>query len=101
MVGMEITCKIFHYSFFTEATYMKKLLFTLALIFCISPIFAKSYSEYLAEAKKYEAQKKWCYALGSYYDAMGTDEKPEDKQEAYEGYKALSEAIKSGNPGLV
>ena len=79
---------------------MKKLLFVLALIFCISPIFAKSYSEYLAEAKKYEAQKKWCYALGSYYDAMGTDEKPEDKQEAYEGYKALSEAIKSSNPGL-
>ena len=22
-------------------------------------------------AKKYESEKRWCYALGSYYDAMG------------------------------
>ena len=61
---------------------MKKLLFVLLAMLCVLPLFAKSYSEYLAEAKKYESQKKWCYALDSYYDAMGTDELPENKLEA-------------------
>ena len=58
---------------------MKKFLLILLLLLCSSSIFAKTFSEYLAEAKNYEAQKRWCYALGSYYDAMGTDEEPEKK----------------------
>ncbi|MBO4705466.1 MAG: SUMF1/EgtB/PvdO family nonheme iron enzyme [Spirochaetaceae bacterium] len=78
----------------------KGLLFVLLVLISVPALFAKSYSEYLAEAKKYEEQKRWCYALGSYYDAMGTDERPENKQEAYEGYKKLKDAIVSGNPGL-
>lgn len=79
---------------------MKKLLFVVLAMLCVLPLFAKSYSEYLAEAKKYESQKKWCYALDAYYDAMGTDELPENKLEAYEGYSKLKDAIISGNPGL-
>ena len=79
---------------------MKKLLFVLLAMLCVLPLFAKSYSEYLAEAKKYEEQKRWCYALGSYYDAMGTDELPENKLEAYESYSKLKNAIISGNPGF-
>ena len=79
---------------------MKKLPLTLMFVLLLSPLFAKTYSEYLAEAKKYESQKQWCYALGSYYDAMGTDELPEKKVEAYERYTALADTIKAGNPGF-
>ena len=79
---------------------MKRVLCTLLVLFCVSAVFGKTYSEYLVEAKKYEEQKRWCYALGSYYDAMGTDELPENKIEAYEGYKKLKDSIVSGNPGL-
>lgn len=80
---------------------MKKLLnFVLIGVFCSSLALTQSYSEYLEKAKKYESQKKWCYALGAYYDAMGTDELPENKYEAWEGYHNLCQAIESGNPGL-
>ena len=79
---------------------MKKSLFAMLLALFVSPLFAKTYSEYLVEAKKYESQKRWCYALGSYYDAMGTDELPEKKVEAYERYTALADTIKAGNPGF-
>ena len=80
---------------------MKRFLTFIAFLLIVTgSVFAKTYSEYLAEAKSYEAQKKWCYALGSYYDAMGTDGAPESKREAYEGYKKLVEAIESGKPGL-
>jgi len=70
------------------------------MIFSVTGLRAQSYAEYLSQAKQYEGQKKWCYALGAYYDAMGTDESPENKKEAYEGYKTLKDAILSGNPGL-
>ncbi|MBO4508334.1 MAG: FMN-binding protein, partial [Spirochaetaceae bacterium] len=79
---------------------MKKLLFVMLAIFCVLPLFAKSYLECLGEAKKYEEQKRWCYALGSYYDALGTDELPENKVEAKENYNRLKNAIISGNPGF-
>ena len=61
----------------------------------------QTYEEWLAKAKEYESQKKWCYALGAYYDAMGTvDLDPENKTEAVNGYNALKETILSGNPGI-
>ena len=59
-----------------------------------------SYQKYLAKAKEYESKKRWCYALGSYYDALGVDIPVESKQEARDGFIALQTAIKSGNPGL-
>lgn len=80
---------------------MKKILQCIFMvIFSVTGLRAQSYTDYLSKAKQYEGQKKWCYALGAYYDAMGTDESPESKKEAYEGYKALKDAILSGNPGL-
>ena len=62
--------------------------------------FLPIYEAHLSKAKKYESEKRWCYALGSYYDAMGTAGlDPEYKTEAVKGYNLLSEAIRSGNPG--
>ena len=62
--------------------------------------FLPIYEAHLSKAKKYESEKRWCYALGSYYDAMGTvGLDPEYKTEAVKGYNLLSEAIRSGNPG--
>ena len=54
-------------------------------------LFAQSaeYTAFLTKAKQFESQKKWCHALDSYYDAMGTDDEPEVKN-----------AILNGNPGF-
>ena len=84
----------------TRRNFMKKLLIVFLTLFYFLPLSAKSYSEFLSDAKKYESQKKWCFALGAYYDAMGTDEAPENKKDAVEGYTLLSDAILNGNPGL-
>ena len=63
--------------------------------------FLPTYEGHLAKAKKYETEKRWCYALGSYYDAMGTvGLDPEYKTESVNGYNALKESILSGNPGF-
>lgn len=62
--------------------------------------FLPIYEAHLSKAKKYESEKRWCYALGSYYDAMGTiGVDPEYKTEAISGYCALRSKILSGNPG--
>ncbi len=79
---------------------MKKILLVLIALFGVLPLFAKSYADCLAEAKKYEEQERWCFALGSYYDALQTKEAPENKREACEGYAKLRDAIKSGKPGF-
>ena len=60
----------------------------------------QTYEEWLAKAKEYESQKRWCSALGAYYDAMGIDIPPENKTEAYNGFVALESAILKGNPGF-
>ena len=63
--------------------------------------YLPTYEGCLAKAKKYETEKRWCYALDSYYDAMGTvGLDPEYKTEAVNGYNALKESILSGNPGF-
>ena len=63
--------------------------------------YLPTYEAHLSKAKKYESEKRWCYALGSYYDAMGTvGVDPEFKSEAVKGYNLLKAAILSGNPGL-
>ena len=80
---------------------MKKIVQLIFICICsVSTIFAQSYSEYLVKAKKYESQKRWCYALGAYYDAMGTDELLENKQEAITGFNTIKNEIKNGNPGI-
>ena len=79
---------------------LKKLfLIGLSLLF-VTTLFGQTYEEYLAKAKQYEAEKRWAFALGAYYDAMGTDLSPEEKKEALDGYVTLQKAILSGNPGL-
>ena len=63
--------------------------------------YLPTYNSHLVKAKEYEKQKRWCYALGSYYDAMGTvDLDPEYKTEAVNGYNNLKEVILAGNPGF-
>lgn len=79
---------------------LKKLfLIGFSLLF-VTTLFGQTYEEYLAKAKQYEAEKRWAYALGAYYDAMGTDLSPEEKKEALDGYVTLQKAILAGNPGL-
>lgn len=58
------------------------------------------YKNHLAKAKEYESKKRYAYALGAYYDAMGVDFAPDEKQEAINGYSTLVKSILSGNPGL-
>lgn len=58
------------------------------------------YKNHLSKAKEYESKKRYAYALGAYYDAMGVDFAPDEKQEAINGYTTLVKSILSGNPGL-
>ena len=58
------------------------------------------YKNHLSKAKEYESKKRYVYALGAYYDAMGVDFAPDEKQEAINGYTTLVKSILSGNPGL-
>ena len=64
--------------------------------------FAQSteYSKYISKAKEYENNKQWAFALDAYYDALGCSDEPSLKIDALNGYITLSEAIKSGYPGL-
>ncbi|MCQ2613573.1 MAG: formylglycine-generating enzyme family protein [Treponemataceae bacterium] len=80
---------------------MKKLVVLIAMLLTGIGLFAQSadYTKSLEQAKKYETEKRWCFALGAYYDALATDDEPELKLEAYNGYTELVETIKSGKPG--
>ena len=71
------------------------------MIIAAVSLFAQSaeYTKHLEAAKKYEAEKKWCHALGEYYDALCTDDETSVKQEACDGYFELKTAILTGNPG--
>ena len=82
---------------------MKRIISIVTAIFCFAVCaFAQSteYSKYLSKAKEYESKKQWAFALDAYYDAIGCDDEPSAKTDALNGYLALSEAIRSGNPGL-
>ncbi len=75
------------------------------IIFCFillfQPLlFAQTYAEHISKAKQYESQKKWCYALGEYYDAFCSDENIENLRIAYLKYSALRSTIENGNPGF-
>lgn len=80
---------------------MKRKLLGIVLMLISIGLFAQSadYTKYLNQAKKYETEKRWCFALGAYYDALATDDESEVKKEAYDGYKELRNMILSGNPG--
>ena len=77
---------------------MKKTISIVVAFIVGNALFAQSakYTEFMAQAQKYEQEKKWVHALGAYYDAM--EEEP-DFGEPFYAYKKLSEVIEAGNPG--
>jgi len=65
---------------------------------CFS-LFANEQSKALVmKAKQYEANKKYAFALGTYYDAVVAD--PEESEEAYDSFQKLSYEIMAGRPGF-
>lgn len=64
-----------------------------ALVLGISFAFADKaqYDKLLAEAKQYEEKGKLCSALGTYWDAIGSN--PGDAKEADESYKRILEGF--------
>ncbi len=82
---------------------MKKIISLFIIFLIVCPILIGQTAEFnlhMKRAKEYEIQKKWCYALSEYYDALGTEDAKEIKDIAYEAYNILASTIKSGNPGL-
>lgn len=82
---------------------MKKIfMLTILNLIMYSTIFGQSseFTTHIDKAKEYETQKKWCYALAEYYDALGTDDSEEIKDKALEAYNTLAASIENGNPGL-
>ena len=81
---------------------MKKGIILSVLVFFLGAgFFAQSveYSAYLAEGKKYEANKEWAFALDAYYSALGCSDEASVKFEAYEAYNNIVSAIEEGKPG--
>ena len=81
---------------------MKKSIILSVLVFFLGAgLFAQSaeYSAYLAEGKKYEANKEWAFALDAYYSALGCSDEASVKFEAYEAYSNIVSAIVEGKPG--
>lgn len=79
---------------------MKKILSIVFTLLIVSSSFAQSakYKELFEKAQKYEQEKKWVYALGTYYDAMET-EQTENALPAYKAFEKLANTIKNGKPG--
>lgn len=62
-------------------------------------LYAEKVKPLVDKAKKYESEKRWCFALGAYYDALAVDVDPEVKLEVCDSYNELKNLILSGNPG--
>lgn len=73
-------------------------LFVTVMAACAAFAEKNSYASHLAKAKEYEAKKQWIFALGEYYEAM-LAEPTLAAEEAYNGWTALANDIKSGKPG--
>lgn len=83
---------------------MKKLnlifiMMILAAASLVSQEPSGKYKTFLARAKQYESDKKYVYALGSYYDAIAAEPTLLAK-EAYDSFVALKTLIEEGNPGF-
>ena len=82
---------------------MKKIIAFFAVILCAaSCLFAQEieYDSLMQKAKNYENQKKYVYAMGTYWDAILSTDDYEKQSEAYTGYHNLEVAFLSGMPGL-
>lgn len=83
---------------------MKKLnLIFIMMIFAAASLVSQEpsskYKNLLARAKQYESDKKYVYALGSYYDAIAAEPTLLAK-EAYDSFVTLKTLISEGNPGF-
>ena len=83
---------------------MKKLitLLTLLITNSIVCLFAQNseYDSLMQKAKEYETQKKYVYAMGTYWDAILASDNYDESSDAYSKYIDLFAAFKSGKPGL-
>ena len=82
---------------------MKKIIAFFAVIVCAASCFFAQEIEYdslMQKAKNYENQKKYVYAMGTYWDAILSTDDYEKQSEAYTGYHNLEVAFLSGKPGL-
>ena len=90
--------------------FLKKIATLTVTLFLVVNVFAQNeeLNIHFSRAQDYEAQKKWIYALGEYYDAMaenlallGLDNTNFDTYtSAYNRWTAISDSINNGNPGL-
>lgn len=83
---------------------MKKLnlifiMMIFAAAFLVSQEPSSKYKNLLARGKQYESDKKYVYALGSYYDAIA-EEPTLLAKEAYDSFVTLKTLIAEGNPGF-
>ena len=82
---------------------MKKLITLFALLITSSVVclFAQNteYDSLMQKAKDYESQKKYVYAMGTYWDAILATEDYEEASKAYTGYIDLVATFRSGKPG--
>ena len=93
---------------------MKRILATICVLFAIAiSAFADEvqYKTLLEEAKNYEANEQWVYAMGTYWDACSASAYPEGAKEAYDGFNRIAAGFSkieygpwdsernAGNPG--
>ena len=71
---------------------LSMVIFSLA---CIG-LFAQNKVSLIEKAKSYENDKKYIYAIATYYDAIAY----EPSQEAFRSYKKLTMLISDGIPGV-
>ena len=87
--------------------FLKKIIALSVISFLAVNVFAQNeeLNVHFSKAQDYEAQKKWIYALGEYYEAMTENlaesyfNKPHFF-DAYNRWAAIADSINSGNPGL-
>lgn len=78
----------------------KKILSSLFFVFLCGFCFGQSYEEIFEQAVNYEYEGKWFFAYASFYDAM--EKFPSsDSIEAFNEFKKIDAAFRSGKPGLV
>ncbi len=91
--------------------FLKKLIVLGVISFLAVNVFAQNeeVNVHFSKAQDYEAQKKWIYALGEYYDAMAENlaEPDFNNPNIFDGYtnahnrwSAIEDSINSGNPGF-
>lgn len=77
---------------------MKKLILLVLVAFCSTSIFSQSaeYTALLKKAKDYEAKGEYVYALGTYYDAVATEQTSKGI-EAYNAFNSLAGKLSKGS----